>query len=117
MSVRVKRIYEAASPDDGYRLLIDRIWPRGVSRAGAALDRWLPDVAPSHGLRRWFGHEPSRWEEFVRRYHVELNEETELIVEIESLADAGEVTLLYSARDERHNQAIALEAYLKRRRE
>lgn len=106
-----KRIYEPASPHDGRRVLVDRLWPRGVSRAGAHLDAWMKDVAPSTELRQWFDHRPERWPEFRRRYADELkaNPEVRRLVEF---AAAAPLTLLYAARDTQHNEAVALAEYL-----
>ncbi len=112
MEIRVKRVYELPEPADGYRLLVDRIWPRGVSKERAALDSWMREVAPSTELRRWFAHDASRWHEFKRRYAVELGARQDLVAEILSLARDRPVTLLYSARDPDHNQAVALAEYL-----
>ncbi len=112
MEIRVKRIYEPPEAADGYRLLVDRIWPRGVSRESACLDDWIREVAPSSELRRWFGHAASRWQGFKRRYAVELSKRQELVAEILSLARDRPVTLLYSARDPDHNQAVALAEYI-----
>ena len=110
--LQTKRIYEPKSPNDGVRILVDRIWPRGVTKAAAALDLWLKDVAPSTDLRKWFAHRPDRWAEFQRRYFLELGTSA-AIVELRALADVGPVTLLYAARDEDHNEAVALAAFLK----
>ncbi len=112
MEIRVKRIYEPPEQADGYRLLVDRLWPRGVSREGTSLDTWMREVAPSSELRRWFGHDASRWQEFKRRYAVELDTRQDLVAEILTLARIRPVTLLYSARDPDHNQAVALAEYL-----
>lgn len=112
MSLKIKRIYEPPEPADGYRLLVDRLWPRGVSRQTASLDAWMREIAPSSELRRWFGHDASRWPEFKRRYGVELDTRQGLVAEILSLARDRPVTLLYSARDADHNQAVALAEYL-----
>ena len=109
--VLAKRIYEAPAADDGWRVLVDRIWPRGVSRDGAQLDAWLPEVAPSTALRKWFGHDPQRWEEFSRRYRQELAANPH-VEDVRTRMSSVRVTLLYSARDTRHNQAVALAAYL-----
>jgi len=113
-AIRIKRIYEPVDSDDGRRVLVDRIWPRGISRERAALDAWMPDVAPSNELRAWFAHDPDRWDEFQARYRVELARNPHLD-ELAALADRGPLTLLYSARDTDHNQAVALAAVLKRR--
>lgn len=110
-AVAVKRIYDVVEEDDGKRVLVDRIWPRGVSRDRARLDVWMPEVAPSHDLRKWFGHTPERWVEFQARYRAELLHSPHLD-ELAALTAAGPVTLLYSARDTERNQAVALAAIL-----
>ena len=112
LDIRVKRIYEPAEPTDGYRLLVDRLWPRGVSRQSAALDAWMKEVGPSSELRRWFAHDAARWREFKQRYGAELDSRQDLVTEIVSLAADGPVTLVYSARDTDHNQAVALAEYI-----
>ena len=109
--VAVKRIYEPVAANDGQRVLVDRIWPRGVSRDAAHLDAWLPEVAPSTSLRKWFDHKPDRWSEFVRRYQEELRDGPHL-EQLRSLLSNGGLTLLYSARDTKHNQAVALAVIL-----
>jgi len=114
VAVRTKRIYEAPEDGDGHRILVDGIWPRGVSKERAALDRWMPDVAPSSELRQWFGHEPEKWDEFQLRYRAELEASPDLD-ELAAIAATGPTTLLYSARDETHNQAVALAAVLDER--
>lgn len=106
--VNLKRVYDPAAPADGTRLLIDRLWPRGLSKADAAVDRWLKEIAPSTELRRWFGHDPERWQEFRRRYTDELRENATALEELRALARKGTVTLLYGARDEEHNDAVVL---------
>ncbi len=113
MTIAIKRIYEPASRADGYRVLVDRLWPRGLKKADAKIDLWLRDAAPSTSLRQWFNHDPGRWEEFRRRYRAELRDKADLLAPLEARAKKGRVTLLYSARDERHNQAVALSAFLK----
>lgn len=110
--ILTKRAYDPPSPDDGARLLVDRLWPRGINRQALKLDGWLKDVAPSDGLRRWFGHDPARWEEFCRLYHDELNGKPEIWQPIMAVAWKGNVTLLYGARDRDHNNALALKLYL-----
>ena len=115
-NLRLKRAYEATEPGDGVRILVDRLWPRGVSKAAARLDRWMKDIAPSTGLRQWFGHDPKRWPEFRRRYVGELKEHAALLREIISAARRGVVTLVYSAHDEIHNDAVALRNVLLGRR-
>lgn len=112
MDVRIKRVYEEACAEDGVRYLVDRIWPRGVSKERAAVRAWLKGVAPSNALRSWFQHEAPRWEEFRSRYHAELDAGPEGLEELRAAARAGTVTLVYSARDERRNQAVALQQYL-----
>ncbi len=107
-NVRLKRAYEPVNVEDGTRVLVDRLWPRGVSKVDAALDQWMKEIAPSTELRKWFGHDPDRWEEFCRRYSAELHQNTELLSRLRSLARQGPVTLVYSAHDEDHNDAIVL---------
>ena len=111
-TVRVKRVYEPPSSDDGVRILVDRLWPRGLTKAGAAVDLWLKDIAPSLTLRRWFNRDPSRWAEFKRRYAEELDTKKAAIAALAGAAQHGRVTLLFGARDSRHNTAVALHAYL-----
>jgi uncharacterized protein YeaO (DUF488 family) len=106
--VRLKRAYVAAEADDGARILVDRLWPRGVSKEKAALDGWLKDIGPSTELRKWFGHDPDRWEEFRRRYRAELRQHAEELDRLRALAEEGTVTLIYGARDEEHNEAVVL---------
>ena len=114
MKILVKRIYESAAKSDGVRVLVDRLWPRGMSKENAKLDLWLPDLGPSTTLRQWFNHDPARWEAFRRRYHAELNAKQELVAELKGRAKKGTVTLLYSAKDEERNQAVVLRSYLLR---
>ena len=113
--IKVKRVYELPEDADGYRVLVDRVWPRGVSRERADVEEWLKTVAPSTELRRWFAHDPSRWDEFCRRYHAELDRGPPGLAELGRRARRSRVTLIYSARDEERNQAVALRAYLERR--
>ena len=110
--IRLKRAYERPEPNDGTRILIDRLWPRGIKKTDAAIDRWLKEVAPSAELRRWFGHRPERWPEFRRRYRAELRRHPEIVEEIRKTARAGPVTLVYAARDEAHNDAVVLKELL-----
>lgn len=107
-NVALKRAYEPASPDDGARILVDRLWPRGVSKEKAALTEWMKQIAPSDELRRWFNHDPARWDEFRERYMRELKGHTELLDHIRKLAKAGPVTLIYGAKDQQHNEATVL---------
>jgi len=114
MPIRIKRTYEPASPADGHRVLIDRLWPRGVSRQSAKLDEWIKELAPSAELRQWFGHEPARFEEFRRRYIEELRHERPRLTALRRLAREGAVTLVYSAHDTEHNDAVVLADILRR---
>ena len=107
-NVRLRRAYEPADTAGGKRILVDRLWPRGVSKADAALDQWMKEIAPSTKLRKWFGHDPNRWEEFCQRYSAELHQNAELLNQLRSLARQGPVTLVYSAHDEVHNDAVVL---------
>jgi uncharacterized protein YeaO (DUF488 family) len=114
MDVRVRRVYEQASPDDGERLLVDRLWPRGLSKANARIDEWAKDVAPSDGLRRWYGHDPARFAEFRRRYESELREPERAgaLARLAEAAGRGTVTLLTATKDAEHSQAAVLAAVL-----
>ena len=113
--LRIKRVYEPVEDGDGQRVLVDGIWPRGMTKQAAALDLWLKDIAPSPGLRKWFGHDPVRWPEFQRRYRAELAENEAAVAQLRALLKAGPVTLLYGAHDVEHNQAVALRDYLAER--
>jgi uncharacterized protein YeaO (DUF488 family) len=110
--IQVKRVYDPPEKDDGARVLVDRLWPRGVSKAHAALTLWLKEIAPGEELREWFGHDPARWEEFVRRYRAELAHNETAVARLRDLVREGPVTLLYAAHDREHNNAVALAAYL-----
>lgn len=112
--MRVKRVYEPVEAEDGLRFLVDRLWPRGVKREALQLHDWVKDVAPSDDLRRWFGHDPGKWEEFRQRYFQELDHKPAAWRPILAAAREGNVTLLYSARDTEHNNAVALETYLEK---
>jgi uncharacterized protein YeaO (DUF488 family) len=114
MDIRLKRAYDPPEPGDGYRVLIDRLWPRGVSRERAALDRWDKELAPSARLRRWFGHEPSRFEEFRRRYIDELRDQRPLLSALRQRARASTLTLVYAAHDTEHNDAVVIADVLRR---
>lgn len=114
MDVRLKRAYEPPARSDGYRVLIDRLWPRGVSKEQAQLDEWARELAPSGELRRWFGHDPARFDEFRRRYRDELTGQEEKVQELRRLARAGTLTLVYGARDSEHNDAVVLAELLHR---
>lgn len=108
MSVRTKRVYEQPSSADGYRVLIDRLWPRGLSKENARLNEWARDLAPSDELRRWFGHRPERFEQFKRRYTEELRAHADAISALRRRARAGTVTVVYAARDSEHSNAAVL---------
>lgn len=107
MNFAIKRVYEQPAAADGRRVLVDRVWPRGIKKADANLALWLKDVAPSTGLRKWFGHDPAKWDEFQRRYRAELDGSPALD-ELKKLAAQGRLTLVYAARDEQHNNAVVL---------
>jgi uncharacterized protein YeaO (DUF488 family) len=110
--ILVKRVYEPTTKSDGFRVLVDRVWPRRISKSDAKLDHWLPDLGPSTALRKWFNHDPVRWPEFQRRYHAELKTKREPLGELKAHAKKRTVTLVYSAKDEQHNQAVALRNFL-----
>jgi uncharacterized protein YeaO (DUF488 family) len=107
----VKRVYEPPAKKDGLRILVDRLWPRGLKKSDAALDRWFKEIAPSDALRRWFGHRPERWPQFRRRYRAELAKNPAL-TELRALVKRRRATLLYGAKDTEHNQAVTLAEYL-----
>ena len=111
-NVRLKRAYEPPAPNDGTRILIDRLWPRGVKKDDAALDQWAKDLAPSTALRKWFGHDPERWQEFRSRYAEEVRQHGEQLTQLRALARTRPITLVYSAHDEVHNDAVALRDFL-----
>jgi uncharacterized protein YeaO (DUF488 family) len=110
--IRIKRVYEPAEPKDGTRILVDRLWPRGIGKEALKLDSWYKGIAPSSELRKWFNHDPARWDEFRRRYFAELDNNQTAWNPLAGLARSGNVTLLYSAKDEGHNNAEALRYYL-----
>lgn len=111
--IQIKRIYDKSEPKDGYRILIDRLWPRGMSKEKAKVDLWLKDIAPSDQLRRWFSHESEKWEEFKKKYQEELRQKEVLIKEIKQLEEEKSVvTLLFAAKDEEHNNAVILKELL-----
>lgn len=111
-SIRTKRVYEPVSPEDGLRFLVERLWPRGLKKESLRLDAWVREVAPSTELRRWFGHDPAKWDEFRRRYRAELEAHPDAWRVLLDAARQGPVTLLYSAHDVTHNNAVALQDYL-----
>jgi uncharacterized protein YeaO (DUF488 family) len=112
MHIQLKRAYDAPAASDGFRVLVDRLWPRGVSKEEAHLDLWLKEIAPSTELRKWFGHDPARWEGFQERYRRELREKTDAVRLLKQKAKEGSVTLVYAARDEEHNGALVLKRLL-----
>ena len=110
--IRTKRVYEQADPADGFRVLVDRVWPRGMTKEQVRADLWLKSIAPSTALRQWFGHDRSKWEEFRRRFWVELDAQPEAMAQLLEAAAKGRLTLLFSARDGECNQAVVLRDYL-----
>lgn len=114
MKIRIRRVYEATAGDD-FRVFVDRLWPRGIAKDQLTYDMWLKDIAPSPGLRRWFGHDPKKWEEFRRRYCAELEEKADLLAQLQSIAGKRPLTLVYAARDEHHNHALVLKEFLENR--
>lgn len=112
MHIRTKRIYDKASSHDGPRILVDRIWPRGISKADAGIDHWAKDIAPTSELRRWFNHDARRWSGFQARYHKELDANPEAVQELKRIIKRRNVTFVYAARDEQHNNAVVLAEYL-----
>ncbi|MBV2144367.1 DUF488 domain-containing protein [Falsochrobactrum sp. TDYN1] len=113
MKIHLKRIYEEPSSDDGFRVLVDRVWPRGMTKEKAAIDLWAKDVAPSAELRKWFGHDPARWDEFQRKYRKEIEGNLPALREITDRAKGKTLTLLYGAKDQEHNQAVVLFNFMK----
>jgi uncharacterized protein YeaO (DUF488 family) len=113
--IQTRRIYEPPGPEDGARLLVDRLWPRGVDKAKAHLAGWLREVAPGNALRQWFNHDPAKWKEFQRRYAAELQDHPQAWEPILQAARKGKVTLLFAAKDPEHNNAVALKAFLERK--
>jgi uncharacterized protein YeaO (DUF488 family) len=113
VNVAIKRVYEPAASTDGYRILVDRLWPRGVTHEAARIDDWVPDLGPSSELRRWFNHDPARFDEFRRRYTLELATKKEKLAELRRRARTRRLTLVYSARDTEHNDAVVLAEVLR----
>ena len=112
MQIKIKRAYESPSSDDGYRILVDRLWPRGISKEKAKVDFWPKELAPSTELRHWYGHDPEKWAEFKSRYFAELDGNPELVNELLDYVDKGTVTFVYSSKEQRLNNAIALKEYV-----
>jgi uncharacterized protein YeaO (DUF488 family) len=112
--VKIKRVYDPVERGEGERILVDRLWPRGLSKQAAAVDEWMKDLGPSHELRKWFGHDPRRWSEFRRRYVAELRTQRDPLMAIARKATRGPVTLLFGARDLEHNEAVVLKRVIER---
>lgn len=112
MKIKLKRAYEAPSKADGRRLLVERLWPRGVKKEDAALDDWVKDIAPSPALRKWYGHDPAKWPEFQKRYRAELSANAEAVEKLRAVCAKGATTFIYAAKDEARNSALVLKAYL-----
>ncbi len=111
-TIKIKRAYDQPDKSDGLRVLVDRLWPRGISKASAQIDLWLKEIAPSDALRKWFGHDPAKWTEFRKRYARELSKQPEALAQLKQQVSKRAVTLVYGAKDERHNNAAALKEYL-----
>jgi uncharacterized protein YeaO (DUF488 family) len=112
--LKLKRVYETPDKDDGIRILVDRLWPRGLTKEKAKVDLWLKEIAPSTELRKWFGHDPKKWRRFSERYRTELKHHVDQLNLLKSKAKEGTVTLIYGARDEEHNEALVLKDFLER---
>ena len=110
--IKLKRVYERQSKGDGLRILVERLWPRGLTKERASVDLWLKDVAPTTELRKWFGHDPAKWEEFCKRYRVDLEQNKDAVNLLKQKSKEGTITLVYAARDEKHNSAVALKEIL-----
>jgi len=115
MSLKIKRAYEAPADDDGTRILVDRLWPRGLTKQKAKIDFWFKEIAPSTELRKWFAHDPAKWTEFQKRYTAELKQQNEQLSLLKQKAAGGPVTLIYGARDQEHNEAVVLQKLLQRK--
>jgi uncharacterized protein YeaO (DUF488 family) len=116
MNIKIKRAYEQANKDDGVRILVDRLWPRGLTKEKASVDLWLKDIAPSTELRKWFGHDPDKWKSFRGRYETEIRHNQDLIKVLKQKAREGTITLVHAARDEKHNEALVLKRFLESER-
>ncbi len=112
MKIKIKRVYEKPVKEDGFRILVDRLWPRGLSKGKAAVDLWFKEIAPSTELRKWFAHDPAKWTEFQKKYKKELQENSGAVSELKKYVESGNVTLLYAAHDEEHNQAIIIKDFI-----
>jgi len=114
--IKIKKIYDAPTPDDGIRILVDRLWPRGLSKEKAKVDLWLKEIAPSNELRKWYAHDPQKWAEFRKRYFNDLDTKGELVNQIVQETKEGDVTLLYSSKEEKLNNAVALKEYIEKKK-
>jgi uncharacterized protein YeaO (DUF488 family) len=114
MNIKIKRVYEQPDRKDGERILVDRLWPRGLTKEKAGVDLWLKEIAPSTELRKWFDHDPEKWQRFRRRYETEIRHKDDLIKVLRQKAREGTITLIYGARDEKHNEALVLKQFLER---
>ncbi|OGP93853.1 MAG: hypothetical protein A2157_15805 [Deltaproteobacteria bacterium RBG_16_47_11] len=114
--IKIKRIYDTPTPDDGIRILVDRLWPRGLSKEKAKVDLWFKEIAPSNELRKWYAHDPKKWTEFRKTYFSDLNMKRELVNQIVQKMKEGEVTLLYSSKEEKINNAVALKEYIEKQK-
>ena len=112
MSIHIKRVYDPPQKEDGQRILVDRLWPRGLTKEKAKVDIWLKEIAPSTGLRQWFHHDPAKWDEFKKRYQQELKENKEEVARLKTLLQKDTTTLVYAAKDEVHNDAVVLKEWL-----
>lgn len=116
MAIQVKRVYAKPDKSDGVRILVDRVWPRGLTKEEAHIEEWMRDIGPSDELRKWFGHDPARWQEFEKRYFRELARNAGLVDKLAARARRGKVTILFGAKDEEHNQAVAIKEYIEGRK-
>ncbi len=112
MNIKIKRVYEKPGKEDGSRILVDRLWPRGVTKEKAALDFWLKEIAPTTELRKWFNHDPAKWNEFIKKYLKELKENEESVSILKDFLKKGPVTLIYAAKDEAHNEALVIKDFV-----
>ncbi len=116
MNIRLKRVYEKPDKDDGLRILVDRLWPRGLTKEKAHVDLWVKEISPTSELRKWFRHDPKKWDEFQERYKTEIRGKDDLLTMLKRRAREGTITLMYAARDEKHNEAVVLKHFLERGR-
>jgi uncharacterized protein YeaO (DUF488 family) len=113
--IKIKRVYEVVESDDGFRILVDRLWPRGLTKEKAQVDLWLRDIAPSTELRTWFGHDPAKWDEFKKRYTEELRRNTDVVLQLTDQIKNGTVTIVYGAKDTKHNDAVVLKEFIEKK--